>query len=408
MKHDKTISSFLGFLQNLATTLFLKIDFDKLFQKNNEYEIVSDILHKLSQYFYQSNSALEARYFSEFHKYWESNHKDIINPVIDKNACLELARALEELYKYNVIKTQLDPLDLSKEEIARVRFFTTIQDFKIDINAKVNPFELQKRFPELFKPEDIVKNPHNINKLLNYLGATDQGDKRQKWMLKAAQLLIDEYEGEAINIANKNSDDVNEIVGALTEGQDKYGYSIKKTHIFIRDLLDLRVWYGLKNIEMLDTVSDQNTMRIALRTGILKTKTPLISSFLDVYCYQYSLIDEYNRKAWREVWIQWAKIKDNHRPVTPASYDYLIYRMGKVACKKTSRICPPNKKVSEQKYKKLDSQDRLIFKDEYCIFAKICKLENKILNPPRSISQKQRTGWDNAKTNEGGGGGLSS
>jgi hypothetical protein len=407
MKRTNKISSFVRFLKDLISTANINIAED-IFEIKDEYEFAANALHEISEYFYQSNASLEKKYFSEFHEYWEKHHRDIIDPQIDEENCYKIALALEKIYKENIIKVQLDTLDLSKSQIADVRYFTTIQDFKIDINAKVNPFRLYKKHPEVFEAKEILKDQNNIDRLLHYIGADDQGDKRRKWMQKAAQLLLEKYDGKAINIAEENDNDVLAVIGALTEGQDKYGYSIKKVNMLIRDLIDLNVWTKLRNVEYLDTMSDQNTMRIALRTGILKTRTPLLSSLLDVYCYQYSLIDEYNRKAWREVWLQWAKIKNNNRPNTPASFDYLIYRMGKKACKKVARICAPNAKIKENTYKKLSDQDKLIFKDGHCMFNSICKNENKILNPPRSISQKQKTGWDNAKTNEGGGGGLSS
>ena len=67
-------------------------------------------------------------------------------------------------------------------------------------------------------------------------------------------------------------------------------------------------------------------------------------------------------------WEEWGKISGNQRPPTPASMDYLIFRLGKIACRP----------------------------------------ERKILNAPKSISIEGRTGWKSGKTNEGGGGGISS
>jgi len=108
-------------------------------------------------------------------------------------------------------------------------------------------------------------------------------------------------------------------------------------------------------------------------------------------------------------WEEWGKISDNQRPPTPASMDYLIFRLGKIACRPSKRFCPPGKEVSKKKLESLIPQDRLIFKfDRYCIFSDVCRPERKILNAPKSISIEGRTGWKSGKSNEGGGGGISS
>jgi hypothetical protein len=112
--------------------------------------------------------------------------------------------------------------------------------------------------------------------------------------------------------------------------------------------------------------------------------------------------------AWRKVWDEWGKLPNNHRPPTPASIDYFIYQMGKTVCNKTARKCYPMKKVDKKWLIRHKIMDRLMINDGYCIFNNICQLERKILHPPKSISQKQRTGWDTGITDEGGGLGISS
>lgn len=120
-------------------------------------------------------------------------------------------------------------------------------------------------------------------------------------------------------------------------------------------------------------------------------------------------MDSLNREAWRRVWEEWGKISNNHRLPTPASMDYLIFRLGKIACRPNKRFCPPEEEVAAKKLESLIPQDRLIFRtDRYCIFSEVCQLERKMLNAPRSISIEGRTGWKSGKTNEGGGGGISS
>jgi hypothetical protein len=47
----------------------------------------------------------------------------VLSPKINPNGeCLAVAKVLENIYMNNVIKVQLDTLDLNKEEIANVRF----------------------------------------------------------------------------------------------------------------------------------------------------------------------------------------------------------------------------------------------------------------------------------------------
>jgi len=247
-----------------------------------------------------------------------------------------------------------------------------------------------------------------VDELLNFIGAQSQRDKRKPWMLNSARLLVEKYGSSAYKINEVHDGDVVEIVKALT-AEERYGFSVKKTHMFLRDMADLGVWKYNKNIEKLDVMSDKNTMRVALRTGILQSRIPLLASYLDVFCCQYSLVDRLSREAWRTVWLEWGKVPNHHRPLTPASMDYLIFRIGKIACRPNRRICQPENPIKEKKLQSLIPQDRLIFgADRYCIFSEVCKLERKILNSPKSISIEGRTGWKSGRTNEGGGGGISS
>ena len=385
----------------------MRFDVTKVAAKD-EYELAANILNEINKFLYQKKSNLPNEYISEFHQYWQENHEKILAPQINPNGdCLEVARVLEDIYKNNTIKIQLDTLDLSKEEIANVRFFTAIQDFNIDVQAKSNPFEFYKRNPQCFAPKNILENNLLVDTFLNFLEASSQRDKRKPWMLESARLLLQDYGGSAFNINSAHNGDVLEIKRALAEPQ-KYGFSDKKADMFLRDMADLDVWKYKSNIDKINVMSDKNTMRVALRTGILQFRIPLLASYLDVYCYQYELVDRYNQTAWREVWNVWDTIENNHRPPTPASIDYFIYRMGKICCKKSTRKCPPSNPITKKRLETLILQDRLIFRNFYCIFSSICCTERKILNSPNSISIEGRTGWKSGKTSEGGGGGISS
>ncbi|MFA3782003.1 hypothetical protein ABRY23_02925 [Melioribacteraceae bacterium 4301-Me] len=402
------MSSFIIFLEKLAKHFNIEFDYDKM-NGEDEYQLAANILNEINIYFYQKKTTLPPPYISEFHKYWEENHEKVLNPKINPNdECLKVAKILENIYSKSTIKVQLDTLDLTKEEIANVRFFTAIQDFNVDIHARSNPFEFFKRHPDCFNPQKVYENDLLIDELLNFLNADSQRDKRKPWMQNSAKLLIDKYNSSAYNINEIHDGNVIEIVQALT-AEEKYGFSTKKAHMFLRDMADLGVWNYKSNIDKLDVMSDKNTMRVALRTGIMQFRIPLLASYLDVYCFQYTMVDRLNREAWRKVWEEWGKIPNNHRPPTPASIDYLIYRLGKTACRQNKRYCQPWKPFDKKKLESLIPQDRFIFNENrFCIFNEVCQLERKLLNAPNSISIEGKTGWKKGRTNKGGGGGISS
>lgn len=225
------------------------------------------------------------------------------------------------------------------------------------------------------------------------------------------------------------------------------GYGNKKTDMFLRDMVVLGVWKDVKGFDKIDVASDINTIKVALRTGIIKTQIPLVSSFLDIFCYQYSYIDEMNALAWRRVWEIWHTIYPNETITSPCLIDYFVYRVvGKQFCKKnlyvfecdnehhhfkwhsnrnkTCQLCHASHKKGVKAHLVMsvmpcnDPEGEIsIRKSEYvrslpkeqqfgeCPFINICG-ENKKLMPPKSISIMGQTGWNSAyaKQNEGGGG----
>jgi hypothetical protein len=403
------MNDFIEFLRRLAAHMGLSLGADHI-PRNEAAQcaMAAKLLAEINHFFYQKTPTIPQGYVSQFHLFWEKYHERILAPTVDSQTCLRVARVLDSIYSENVVKVQLDPLDLSKEAIAQVRFFTAIQDFKLDIGKKGNPFEFYKHKPECFEPTRLLRNELLVDAFLTQLGVESQRDKRKDWMLKSAQLLLNDYSGSAYALFDKHLGDAQAIRHALT-ATEGYGFSKKKADMLLRDLADMGVWTYKKNADSIDVMSDANTMRIALRTGILRFRIPLLASYLDVYCYQYGLVDRKNTEAWRQVWIEWNTIPGNHRPPTPASADYLIYRMGKLSCKKSSRKCPPEAPAQRKKIEILLPQDQLLYDNQgFCIFKDICPLERKPLQPPKSISILGQTGWQSGLTNEGGGGGISS
>lgn len=354
-------------------------------------ELAATFLDRLNKFMYQRDSKLGNDYISRFHKFWEQNHLEILRVIIDEKQCLKVAESLEPIYaepekflQYQ-IKPPISRTDISDKAVANVRFFTAIQDFKINIHkGGRNPFDQYNKTPQWFTASEIVKNPELVTNFLSYLEATgSQGDKRNKWMLAAAEFLIDEHQGDAYNIFANYEADAGIIRDELAS-RGYLGYSYKKADMYLRDMAEWGIWQYKKNAQLVDVASDANTMRIALRTAVIRTRFPILSSYLDVYCYQYSLVDEEAAKAWRRTWELWSTLPNNHRPPTPASMDYLLYQsIGKV-------ICRPKPKCY------------------MCLFDSLCPKDTRNLNPPKSISQKGMTGWDSGATNEGGGGGIMS
>ncbi|MDU4889426.1 MAG: hypothetical protein E6344_04515 [Clostridium sp.] len=354
--------------------------------KLDEIKVAQVMLSKLNSYLYQDNG----EYISLYHEYWGRNHAKIIEGCINTDKAKEIAIKFDDIFKNKdkYIGIELSPMidknGLRKNDIANVRFFTAIQDFKINIyKAGRDPFQEYHKNPQWFNAQNIKENDSIVNDFLKYLEATgSQGDKREKWMKTAAVFLIENYNGDAYNIYEQCNNDVLKVREVLADNAE-IGYSRKKADMLIRDMLDWGVWEPEKNVEQLNVASDSNTMRVALRTSLLETKIPLLASYLDVYCYQYGLMDRLTQEAWRTVWNEWKQLPDNAAPPAPASMDYLIYKsIGKNNCKKNKTKCST------------------------CVMNEICPLDKRNLNPPKSISIYGMTGWESGRTNKGGGGGI--
>ncbi|MHA1399443.1 MAG: hypothetical protein ACTSQE_03715 [Candidatus Heimdallarchaeaceae archaeon] len=428
----------------------------KSFLENADLANQKHTLSNINQYLYTNYEGIgkirvfnkEFDYFSDFHKFWEKNHKEILNPQIHDSKCEKVADVLHELLlKYGeTIFTELyDTLDLNKEEICRVRFFTANQDFRGSRNF-IDFAEIFRTDPSIFDVEFILNEP---NQFLAKLGLHNlsQSDKRVKYAQTSAEFLhknnLEPY--DLFTYANEDYLKLREILTGLHGS----GFGNKKTDMFLRDMHQLNVWVGGKNYDKIDVASDINTLKVALRTGILTTDIPLLSSFLDIFCYQYELLDKMNAKAWRRVWEIWTEKYPKEAIESPCQMDYLIYKIiGKELC--NDNLCLYKCEVDGHTFYWHSSRNRtcqvcyskkkeknpavLVFKDlpcKYeegkiyvarkktiqqtlpglteCPFADVCESKDpKFIKfqPPKSISIMGRTGWTTAmtKTNEGGGG----
>ncbi len=271
-----------------------------------------------------------------------------------------------------------------------------------------------------------------------------QSDKRLDYAKHAAEFLL-ERNIEAFDIATYYGNDSEKIRQAFLANVGM-GYGRKKTDMFVRDMAVLGVWPKLSNLQVIDVASDRNTMKIALRTRILHTDIPLLSSFLDIFGYQYEYIDAMSAAAWRAVWEEWKAENPQTAPYAPCMMDFLLYRIGREYCddKLVEFVCENGHRLfhfgarlrlcrtcrltlkPEKRYLPCQVHIRQLPRDEegalrldklnllrtfngVCIFESTCRPKAndfKKLSPPRAISIVGRTGWTDsyAYKDEGGGG----
>ena len=391
----------------------------------------------------------EREYISDYHKFWRKNCEKILAPNINESKCEEVAEIFHNIYmtNKNAFYSLYSKEGLKDEEVSKIRFYTASQDFngsrKFATYAKI-----YNEDPTIFDKEYICKNPESFMRDLK-IEHLSQTDKRIQYAKKSAEMLL-ELKCEPYDLLSKFGGDLLKIKNKLISNKGM-GFGNKKADMFIRDMVVLNIWKDYKKFEKLDVASDRNTMKVALRTGILKTEIPLVSSFLDIFGYQYSLLDKWTARAWREVWNIWNKKYPTECIEGPSLIDYLVYRIiGIEFCNdklaifkgeecghifkwhssknKKCQICAKNKLYGKAKLitKVLPCQDEegylYIEKNKYvngneavlqgikeCPLKSVCNptSENFIkYNEPKSISILGRTGWSSAytKKDEGGGG----
>lgn len=385
-------------------------------------------------------------YLSDFHKYWESHHKEILDCQIDKKKCELVAEALHNIYiitNGNAFRHIYETCGLKHQDICRVRLFTANQDFRgsRDFASFAKVYENDN---SLFDEENIHNDPEAFLKSIN-VNHLSQTDKRIKYAKKIADFILD-HECTPFEIIQKYDNNIFELRNALINCEGA-GYGNKKTDMFLRDMVVLGVWKGTKGFEKIDVASDINTIKVALRTGILRTAIPLVSSFLDIFCHQYSYIDKMNALAWRKVWEIWSIKYPTETISSPCMMDYFVYQViGKQFCKqklsifqcdsenhtfkwhtsqnRTCQYCYQHGKKGIRAhliknvmpcsdpdgtiyFRKTDFVKSLPPKQviETCPFINICG-NNRYLMPPKSISICGQTGWESAyaRSTDGGGG----
>jgi hypothetical protein len=417
-------------------------------------EDARNVIRQINEFLYTNyegigqTRALEQKfdYLSDFHKYWEEHHKEILNCEIDNVKCEQVADALHNIYVLTsgrAFESVWDKCNLDSDEICKVRFLTANQDFN-GSNDFSKLARIYRSDPSIFDIENIAEKPEEFVVKLGYSNRA-QNDKRNNYALKIAEFLLG-HETEPFGLIDKFHNDIYALRQAILNCYGA-GYGNKKTDMFLRDMVVLDIWHNVKGFDKIDVASDVNTIKVALRTGILKTAIPLVSSFLDIFCHQYSYIDEMNALAWRKVWEVWEEKYPAESISSPCLMDYFVYNVvGKQFCKeslavfkgdncrhvfrwhsarnKTCQVCymqhVRNMKahVTQKLMPCADEEGYIAIHEtafaksmapltiDACPFQSICR-DSKYLQPPKSISILGQTGWTSAYAKKGqGGGGL--
>jgi len=393
-------------------------------------------------------------YFSDFHKYWEQNYKEILGCTIVESKCEKVAEALHEVCvntkgtAFASVSSEYEMSGLKDEEICKIRLLTANQDFRKSISFEqlVNVY---KEDPTVFDELFIKSDPEGFLSAIG-INRLSQNDKRTKYARNIADFVLKLTEQYSDNKAYHLIDHYHGDLFALREDlitKANAGYGEKKTDMALRDMVVSGIWKNVSNFDKINVASDVNTIKVALRTGILATAIPLVSSFLDIFCNQYSYMDYLCAQAWRHVWEIWMKRYPQDNIGSPCLLDFFVYNViGKQFCKTNLYIyecdeqkhtfpwhsannhtcllcydkyhrrvhahvvqnfmacCHPDGKVAIRSTKYVQSlpDDQKI---DACPFIDIC--EHKNLMPPKSISILGQTGWNSAYSRKGkGGGGL--
>ncbi|MCX6844616.1 MAG: hypothetical protein NTX53_20325 [candidate division WOR-3 bacterium] len=447
------MKTFREFLSELATRIGLPVP--QSFSGLDEIHLAQHFLNRLNEYFYQTHKGIgtttfqgeELQYFSEFHRFWEAHGLQIINPQV----CLDqaprvaacLAKAIDR-YGRNLLSLTHQTHGLDARQIAAVRFLTAAQDFR---KPPEDAYAKYLKDPTRFDPGHVADEPADF---LKFLGVQEQAqnDKRLSFAKNAAAFLMSRrVDGHGIAGYYKN-DAV--LIRAALVAEKNMGYGLKKANMFIRDMVELGVWPGLTNLDQVDVASDINTMKLALRTGMVKTDIPILSSFLDIFCHQYEAVDLTSVAAWRAVWSSWRLNNPATAPVSPCFMDFVLYRIGREYCDdkvveykcdkghvfyhfgaalRNCRVCQlsgdrtpaipgsrflpcqlDNAKLPRENGVLLLKPTNLLYVfDGNCILEPVCNPKSssfRALDPPKSISIKGRTGWTEsyAYKDRGGGG----
>src|SRR3972149_113458 len=97
--------SFIEFVASLVRQNSITLP-DDWAETADETILAQRVLERLNEYFFQTYEGIgttrindqEFQYFSEFHKYWEAHHAEILNARIDRGQARIAAQALRDAH----------------------------------------------------------------------------------------------------------------------------------------------------------------------------------------------------------------------------------------------------------------------------------------------------------------------
>lgn len=157
------------------------------YQKENDFTIeeVRFILSKTNEYFYTYSQNLGTtfilednyEYFSEFHKFWEKYHRQILNPTIIENKCNEVVEILNKLYLdygKELYYELYDTFALNPDEICLIRYFSANQDFRGSRDF-ADLARIYSDDPTIFDVRKIYNDPEDFLRRLKLLQKSYSG-----------------------------------------------------------------------------------------------------------------------------------------------------------------------------------------------------------------------------------------
>ncbi len=274
----------------------------------------------------------------DFLDYWNTHSEEILGLSIDLETCKQIADKLHDIYVQTggrAFTTLFDTCGLSKESVCCIRLLTANLDC-VGSRSFSDVACIYETDPTVFDIDSILEDPDSFLSALGGMMLSKNDTSRQHAVNFAA--FVKEHGGTPIRLVSHFGKDVSALRDAMISC-DGAGYGKTKTDMVIRDMVVQGIWNDVSGFDKIDVISDSNTVGVALRTGLLRSNIPLVSSFLDELCYQYGYVDAKNAEAWREVWKAWAAMHPEDGISSPCLLDYFVCDViGKQFCRESLAI----------------------------------------------------------------------
>ncbi len=166
-------------------------------------------------------------YFSEFHRYWELHHREILDCRIDEDKCKMVAEALHSIFlqtKGSAFRFVYNTCGLKPQDICRVRLLSANQDFRGSRSFE----DLASIFDSdntIFDEEIIYKEPEEFVRKLNITNLS-QTDKRANYARNIASFVL-QHKCPPVELIKAYDNDISELRKALIDCKGA-GYGNKK------------------------------------------------------------------------------------------------------------------------------------------------------------------------------------